>query len=59
MTYRNLLKKLQETNGMRLDDDVSIFDVTTDEYMSVKCVEEAQEDNDVLDEGHLVIVIES
>jgi hypothetical protein len=59
MNYRNLLKKLQETNGIRLDDEVTVYDATLDEYMPAKCIKEAQGDNDVLDEGHLYIVIGS
>jgi len=35
------------------------YDATLDEYMPVKCIKEAEGDNDVLDEGHLYIVIGS
>jgi hypothetical protein len=60
MTYRNLLKKLQETNGMRLDDDVTVYDRTNDEYYPGITVKETDEqEQDVLDDGHVFIVIET
>ena len=57
MTYRQLRKKLQEMQESRLDDDATIWDKENDEYKPVRFVEETGEDCDVLDEGHLVIVV--
>lgn len=59
MTYRRLLKKLQETFDTRLDDEVTIYDKTNDEYIPAVFIEEADETQDVLDEGHLIIGIET
>lgn len=56
MTYRQLLKKCQQVPDNRLDDDVMVFDKESEEYRPVTHVEQAGEENDVLDEGHLVLV---
>jgi len=58
MTYRQLRKVLQETDDLRLDDDVTIFDVANDEYLPAKTTKNVtEEEQGVLDDGHLVIVI--
>lgn len=60
MTYRNLLKKLQEVVDSRLDDEVTIQDKSSDEFYPALTIKEAKEDTcDVLDEGHLYLTIET
>ena len=54
MTYRQLLKVLQEAEDARLDDDVTIYDASEDEFFAVESVNVQLED-DVLDEGHIYL----
>lgn len=51
MTYRQLLKYLQEMDDDRLDDDVILYNSDTDKYGPIENVQE-----DILDDGHVVIV---
>lgn len=58
MTYRKLIDQLGRIPANRLDDDVTIYDSVNDEYMhnvSIKC---ADEDNDVLDYGHIFLNVD-
>ena len=60
MTYRQLLKKLQEIPNNRLDDDITIYDKTNDEYYPAFQIKEADEETqDVLDDGHIFLTIET
>ena len=61
MTYRELFMALYETctNPDKihlLDDVVTIYDETSGEYYEGKCFNKT-DDDDVLDEGHMVIRI--
>jgi hypothetical protein len=58
MTYAELLNLLYQMPKDRLEDTVTIKDVTQDEYYGVTGFEIAKdENNDVLDEGHLFLKI--
>ena len=57
MTYRSLRKILQEMDEMRLDDEATVFSIADDDYHPIECTEIVDDRNDVLDEGHMVIVI--
>jgi hypothetical protein len=57
MTYRKLRKYLQEMDDLRLDDDVTIYDSDRDEFLPANRVTAVDEDGDVLDEGHTIILI--
>ena len=60
MTYQQLLDKLNTIDPKRLGDTVTVFDPYSDEYMAVAQVEIADEQyNDVLDHGHLFLVLKS
>jgi hypothetical protein len=57
-TYRKLLKALQNLPDNRLDDDVTVYIKTDDEYHAATGASIAEEEtNDVLDDGHLFIRI--
>lgn len=56
MTYRQLLELLKQLDPSRLDDNVTVFDVKSEEYLGVSHTEVIAV-TDVLDEGHLVLVI--
>ena len=58
LTYRQLLNSLNSLPLNNLDDTVSVFNHNTDEYMHIVATEITNEDCDVLDEGHLVLVME-
>lgn len=55
LTYRMLLKKLQGLHPDRLDDNVTIYVNTQDEYVPVQSAGIASEHNDVLDQGHFFL----
>jgi vacuolar-type H+-ATPase subunit E/Vma4 len=58
MTYRQLLKVIQNIPDNYLDDDVTIYIKQEDEYFAASGTEIADEaTNDVLDPGHLFITV--
>ena len=57
LTYRSLMEHLQEMDNDRLEDNVTVFDTEGDEFLPAIKLETTKEECDVLDEGHLVIVI--
>ena len=61
MTYRTLLAKLlrmSEDSPSRLNDAVTIYDPSQDEYLSADELKFAEEKtNDVLDDGHPFITL--
>ena len=58
MTYRELLKELQELDDKRLDDEVAAHLIETDEFYPVHSVCVAVENEcDVLDQGHLILAV--
>lgn len=58
MTYRKLLRQLQNIPDERLDDTVTVHLRHEDEFYAVANIEIADEDDqDVLDDGHLYLVV--
>jgi hypothetical protein len=57
MTYRQLLKKLQSMPDASLDDTVTVFNNDDEEFYPVDRAKIADDDCDVLDEGHLYLTI--
>ena len=57
MTYRQLLKKMQSIPDDRLDDDVTVFNGEDEEFYPVFRVKTADDECDVLDEGHFYLTI--
>lgn len=56
ITYLQLIHKLGSIPSERLDDNVSVYDESEDEYYPVEDTFITNED-DVLDKGHLVLKI--
>lgn len=60
MTYRQLLEVLQNIPDERLDDTVTVHEPYEDEFIAVVHTEtSSEEDNDVLDDGHLYLVLKA
>jgi hypothetical protein len=58
MTYAELLNILYAMPKDRLEDDVVVFDAEEDEFYPVSSAEFSNEEtNDVLDQGHLFLVL--
>lgn len=58
MTYRTLLKLLQEAPPERLNDAVTLFDSNDGEFYSIdELVAADPREIDVLDEGHLYLTV--
>ncbi len=57
MTYRQLLRVLQDTPDYRLDDTVTVYNPTLDEFTDVTRTGIADENQIVLDEDHLYLVL--
>jgi len=57
MTYHELFQVLRAMPPIRLHDTVTIYDRDKDEYIPVVSRFETTDDHDVLDYGHLVLVI--
>jgi hypothetical protein len=53
ITYRQLIQRLPED---RLDDNISVYDAEDGEYYPVQEIETEPED-DVLDKGHVFLII--
>ena len=56
MTYKQLLAYLQAMSQERLDDNITIRDTDSDEYIPVQAIEVADVP-DVLDKGHVYLVL--
>ena len=56
MTYRQLLDYLQAMSQERLDDNITIRDTDSDEYIPVQAIE-VVDVPDVLDKGHVYLVL--
>jgi DNA-binding transcriptional ArsR family regulator len=56
MTYRELRDKLQHVSVKQLDDDISVYFRTLDEYYEVSHLS-IEQHSDALDKGHLVLVL--
>lgn len=64
MTYKQLLEKLQQMPPDRLQDDVTVWDYWTGEFIPVAGIVENKENNphldtDVLDYGHRVLELKN
>jgi len=59
MTYKELLKQLNRMSSDRLEDTATIYDPYTDEYVAVVDTRIADKDVDVLDEGHLYLIMKA
>ena len=60
ITYRQLKKILDNCSDEQLDQTVTVFDVTTDDYYSsIKTEITNEETCDVLDDKHLVLIIKT
>jgi hypothetical protein len=60
MTYKDLLEELQQMDPERLNDTVTVYDPYQDEMIAVIHTHEAEEDDtDVLDPGHLYLVLKA
>ena len=58
ITYRKLLRQLQNIPDERLDDTVTVHLSHEEEFYAVSHAEIADEDcQDVLDDGHLYLVV--
>lgn len=55
MTYRQLLEKLLVMSSEQLDHNITIYNVSDDEYFPIVAIEKC--DNDVL-ENHIILVLE-
>lgn len=60
MTYRELLDVLRAIEPERLDDTVTVYEPYDDEYIAVVGIGvSADETNDVLDPGHIYLIMKS
>lgn len=57
ITWGELLEKLNSLPPERLQDTATIHDSTEDEFHGVKDIGVSDDDNDVLDTGHLFLTI--
>lgn len=57
MTYRQLINELSRIPDNRLDDEVTIYDAINDEYSDNVSMKIADEDNYILDEGHVFLKV--
>ena len=58
LSYRRLMKQIQEMDEHHLDDDVTIYIIGHDEYYPAIATEVTNNTCDTLDNGHTVIVVE-
>jgi len=59
LSYRRLMKQIQEMDEQHLDDDVTIYIIAHDEYYPAITTEAIDAETcDTLDNGHTVIVVE-
>lgn len=59
MTYKQLLNSLRYMSEARLNDHVTVYDHGTGEYMGVDRLLIAGQEQDVLDEGHIYLTMNS
>ena len=59
MTYNDLIKALKMIPKERLEDTVTVFDPSADEYTAVEEAQVSDYDTDVLDPGHLFLVLKA
>ena len=59
MTYKQLLDKLNNIPEQRLNDHVTVYDHGTGEFMGVQAFLIADQTQDVLDEGHIYLTMNS
>jgi hypothetical protein len=59
MTYKELQDKLNSIPSERLNDTITVYDHGTGEYMGVEMLLVAGQDQDVLDEGHVYLTMNS
>lgn len=57
MTWNQLVAHIQALPMERRDDTATVFDQLTDNFIPVLAWEIAGAENDVLDDGHAIIVI--
>lgn len=58
MTYRQLFDELKTFDDARLDDTVTIYNPDQDEmYSTLGIGVAAEDDTDLLDEGHIYIIL--
>ena len=58
MTYRQLRDKLSSLSDDILEQTATVYLTATDEYLAISSHNITEEDNDVLDEGHLILEID-
>jgi hypothetical protein len=59
MTYHELFQVLRAMAPIRLHDTVTVYDREKDEYIAIDGRFETSDDHDVLDTGHLVLVLKA
>jgi hypothetical protein len=59
MTYRQLISELNKIDPKRLDDTATIFEPYENEYIALIEVKQTDENCDVLDEGHTILVMKA
>jgi len=57
MTYKQLLEILQACPAEVLEQTATVYLGQTDEYIAATELSFTHEDNDVLDEGHLILEV--
>lgn len=57
MTYKQLLEILQNYSEEVLEQTATVHLAQTDEYLAIVSHNNTDEDNDVLDEGHLILEV--
>jgi len=57
MTYAQLKAHIETMDNEQLNQDVTIFLATEDEYMPVFNIEYAEDNNDVLDKNHPFLIV--
>jgi hypothetical protein len=55
MTYRKLQKVLSKLSESELDNEIMIYDDSTDKYLPIKSLKIGSDDSDVLDPGHPIL----
>jgi len=57
LTWQALQNMIQRLNSERRQDNVTVFLKSQDEYFAVDSVCFTSKDNDILDEGHLILTV--
>lgn len=57
LTYRILKEQLDLLSDEQLNDEVAIYENETESYVFIDDFEFADEDDDILQSGHLILVI--